>query len=248
MLGRPLPRTSAVTRVFDALSGARLTRRTFNDINRHSSLSSRTARTAAGARNCWLRALNLCSGQDLLASGRRRTTRNETPHLCAAARAGAWRRARKRGRTDRSHRRFLQRQDRHHRRERRRRRPDRSRLPRGGEISVAAHPRQSDHRRAQHAGRRPRADVELHVHAGRQGRHLYRRRGQQHPDPSGDRRPRRALRRRQVHLARLDRLRQPDDHGVAHRRLQDDQGRVRARAAHRHRPASAPAPTSTPTR
>ena len=28
--------------------------------------------------------------------------------------------------------------------------------------------------------------------------------------------------------------RQPDDHGVAHRRLQDDQGRVRARAAHRH--------------
>ena len=61
----------------------------------------------------------------------------------------------------------------------------------------------------------------------------HRRRGQQHPDPSGDRRPRRALRRRQVHLARLDRLRQPDDDGVAHRRLQDDQGRVRARIAHR---------------
>ena len=70
-------------------------------------------------------------------------------------------------------------------------------------------------------------------HAGREGRHRHRHRQQQRAAAPGARRPRRALRRAAVLLARLHRHQQPDDGGLAHVRLQDHGRRDGARADHR---------------
>ena len=86
-----------------------------------------------------------------------------------------------------------------------------------------AHPRQSDHRAAEHGGRGQPARGELHLHGGAEGRHRVRhlRPHHRHQSAAGKRRD---LRRHQVHLARQRHRRRSHLRHLAHHAGEDLEG------------------------
>ena len=126
---------------------------------------------------------------------------------------------------------FLRRQATHHHR---RRRPRRRLRPAGADrraSSRPAYPGQSHDHRAEHpvADRRGQHDVQHRD----EGRHHHRAASARHPARQADLSVRRALRDREIPLARQPQQRDRGDAGVAHGSAQDDEGPVRQGADRR---------------